>query len=160
MYYCFITNINSIALEMHTIAERNTKKNLIFDLRFLKILFKEWKTDTVYWWVLHASTPMLVKHSLDNKWSTVNESVQKFWSRQLSRVHRTLSVVCKLTKTAWGSTGVVRIWCSDIFLSKVKEGIMIMYRCVFCNASIRRTRYYDYNLCSVRYRYLFLFKRP
>ena len=41
----------------------------------------------------HASTPVLLVLSLDNKWSTVNVSAKKFW---LSRVHRTLSVVYEL----------------------------------------------------------------
>ena len=109
---------------------------------------------------MHVSTPMLLKLSLDNKWSTVNVSVKKFWSWHLSRVHRTYSVVCEVTESASSSTGIIGIWCSDVFFCKVKESIMIMYGCVSCNTGICRTRYYNYNLCSVRYRYFFLLKRP
>ena len=36
---------------------------------------------------------------------------------------------------------------------------MIMYGCVSCNTGIFRTRYCNYNLCSVRYRYFLLLKR-
>ena len=60
---------------MNTVAERNTLKIRIFELRFFNILFKEWKTSIGD---MHESTLMLVKLSLDNKWSTVNVSGQKF----------------------------------------------------------------------------------
>ena len=74
---------------------------------------------------MRGSTLMLLELSLDNKWSNVNVSVNKFWSRHLSRVNRTLSVVCKVTETASASTGIVGKWCSHVFFFKVKESIMI-----------------------------------
>ena len=154
MYYCFITSTNNIASEMNTVAERNTLKIRIFELWFFNILLKSGRLIPSIG-DMHESTLMLVKHSLDNKWSTVYVSGQKFWSQQLSRVHRTLLVVCKVTETASGSTGNLRIWCSDVFFSKVKEDVMIKYGCISCNTGICRTSYFRYNLRSVRYRYFF-----
>ena len=65
----------------------------------------------------HASTPMLLVLSLDNKWSTVNVSAKKFW---LSRVHRTLSVVCEVVETASASTGIIGIWCYRYMMSHIQ----------------------------------------
>ena len=77
--------------------------------------------DGYYWKTIgdmHASTSMLFKLSLNKKWSTVNVSVQKFWSQDLSRVHQTLSVVCKVAETASVSTGIIGILCSDVYFFK------------------------------------------
>ena len=41
MYYCFIWNVKNIALKIHTVADRDTWKSLIFDLRLPKILKME-----------------------------------------------------------------------------------------------------------------------
>ena len=75
----------------------------------------------------HASTPMLLELSLENQWSTVILPVKKFQSRHLSRVHRTLSVVCEVTKTASASTGIVGISCSDVFVLKIKK---VLWSCM------------------------------
>ena len=77
--------------------------------------------DWYYWKTIgdmHASTSMLFKLSLNKKWLTVNVSFQKFWSQDLSRVHQTLSVVCKVAETASVSTGLIGILCSDVYFFK------------------------------------------
>ena len=141
MYYCFTWNVKNIALEIHTVADRDTWKVLFLICDFLRYFFKNGRPipsigDT------HASTPMLLELSLENQWSTVILPVEKFRSRHLSRVHRTLSVVCEVTKTASASAVIVGISCSDVFFFKDEESIMIMYGCVFCNTGICRTRYF------------------
>ena len=59
MYYCFITSTNNIASEMNIVAERNGR--LIPSIGDM-----------------YTSTPMLVKHGLDSKWSTVNVTGNEF----------------------------------------------------------------------------------